>query len=84
MELGLSQTPKPKASPAAVPQGQRVVGLAQEGGAGSSSHFAPAVLSLPQDFRAGHWIFHAVLPDDIPGRAVLSQAPGGLPVHHPH
>lgn len=79
MELALSQTPK--ASPAAV---QRNYPGAEGGGAGSSSHLTPALLSLPQDFRAGHWIFHPVLPDDLPGRAVLSQAPGGLPLHHPH
>lgn len=74
-----TQTPKP--SPAA---GQRDYPGAQGGGAGSSSRLTPALLSLPQDFRAGHWIFHPVLPDDLPGRAVLSQAPGGLPLHHPH
>lgn len=66
------------------PQGPRVLGLAREGGTASSSHLAPALLSLLQDFRAGHWIFHPVLPDDVPGRAVLSQTPGGLPLHHPH
>lgn len=88
---GLSQLPLPdtpkNVAHAAVQRGhlggQRVVGLSEEG-AGFSSHIAAALLSLLQDICAGHWIFHPVLPDDVAGRAVLSQTPGGFTLHHPH
>lgn len=43
-----------------------------------------AFLSSPQDICAGHWIFHSVLLNDVTGRAVLSQAPGGFALHHPN
>lgn len=82
-----SRCPPPKKSAHAAvqrgyPGGRRVAGLSQKR-AGCSSHLAEALLSLPQDIRAGHWIFHPVLPNDVAGRAVLGQAPGGLALHHP-
>lgn len=51
---------------------------------GHPARLLTALLSLLQDIRAGHWIFHPVLLDDVSGRAVLSQAPGGLALHHPN
>lgn len=37
-----------------------------------------------QAFCPGHRLLHSLLPDDISGRPVLSQAPGRLTLHHPH